>query len=325
MATEMTIALKNDRARSNQTPSNERNKQLSSREATETRSPSDIADEPRCPADRVIKWTILSIMVCFIIYLICDYTIPELGFVNDILMSFLRWVADHPIEGVFAFAAVYAVATILFIPGSILTLGAGFIFGRALGLALGIVLGSTSVFIGATTGAIASFLLGRYVLQEWAQKFTQKYTVMKAVDKAIETKGLTVLILFRLSPVIPFSVFNYIVGLTRVSLKDYSIACLGILPGTVGYVFIGTSASGFLGGDDDSGGGDEEGAQTAQLLIFIIGGVFTIIAVVALSWYAKRILKQILDEAEVEERSTEEAGDIEDAKVVRVDNDPIVD
>ncbi|GAB5364919.1 hypothetical protein AAMO2058_001011600 [Amorphochlora amoebiformis] len=255
--------------------------------------------------EKWVKYGIISLMLCVIIYLILDYSIMELGFVDNILKSFLLWVRDNPWEGACAFAGVYAIATILFIPGSILTLGAGLVFGRALGIVLGVVVGSISVFVGATVGALCAFLLGRYVLHETAQRWLEKYKIMTAVDKAIETKGFTVIALFRLSPVIPFSAFNYIIALTKCNFRDYFFACIAILPGTIGYVFVGTSASGLLGGDEEDMG-DKKSAQTVNLIIFIVGGFITIVAVFVLGWYSKRVLTRLLKEAEEQAKSKED-------------------
>ena len=73
--------------------------------------------------------------------------IPGLGFVADILTEFLEWVEDNPAQGAVAFAAVYVFTTICFIPGSLLTLGSGLVFGRALGTGLGVLVGSVAVLV----------------------------------------------------------------------------------------------------------------------------------------------------------------------------------
>jgi len=250
--------------------------------------------------EKYLKIGILVFMAAVLVYVILDFTVMDLGNINGILVSFLRWIRQNPIEGVFAFAAVYMVTTVMFIPGSLLTLGAGFVFGRAVGLGLGVLLGSISVLLGASAGAILSFLLGRYVLYEQAQRLLSRYKIMKSIDTAIESEGLKVMFLLRLSPVIPFSVLNYLLGLTKAMFRNYAIAMFGIIPGTVAFVFIGTSASGLLGDDDDMEDNDMEGDQSAglvQLLVFIIGGFFTIVAIVVLTWYAKRYLNKILAEA----------------------------
>ncbi|CAM9932162.1 unnamed protein product, partial [Choristocarpus tenellus] len=254
---------------------------------------------------------LLLVLIGLIIYVVLDYTVPGLGFVADTLRDFLGWVEDNPGEGFLAFAAVYVFTTVCFIPGSLLTLGAGLVFGRALGTGPGVLLGSAAVLLGATIGAILAFLLGRYVLQEQAQSLFNKFRILNAVNKAIETQGLKLVLLLRLSPVVPFSAFNYVMGLTKVSFRDYALGCFGFIPGTVAYVFIGTSASSLLRGDGDDDMDDDGGNATVQLIVIIVGVIATIIAVVLISIYAKRALKKALEDSEEAEEG--EQGDIEEA------------
>ncbi|CAM9829418.1 unnamed protein product, partial [Ectocarpus fasciculatus] len=232
--------------------------------------------------------------------------VPGLGFVADTLTSFLEWVEDNPGLGALAFALVYVFTTVCFIPGSLLTLGAGLVFGRALGTGWGILVGSVAVLAGATVGAILAFLLGRFVLQEQAQGLFNKFKVLKAVNRAIKSQGLKLVILLRLSPVVPFSAFNYVMGVTDVFFRDYAIGCIGFIPGTVAFVFIGTTASGLLGDSEDEEEVSEDGNNAnVQLIVGIVGGIATVIAVVLISVYAKRALNKVLEEDRVEQEALE--------------------
>ncbi len=98
--------------------------------------------------------------------------------------SFLEWTADNLLVGFFAYIAVYALATLLFVPGSILTLGGGFIFGHAAGsMWEGVLIASGAVFIGASLGAIGSFLVGRYLVRDWVENsLVQRYPLIRALD-----------------------------------------------------------------------------------------------------------------------------------------------
>jgi uncharacterized membrane protein YdjX (TVP38/TMEM64 family) len=129
------------------------------------------------------KYSSLIALVMFVIFILIDYFF--IGYTKLIMLSFLKWVQQNPWPGVFAFAAVYCIATVLWIPGSILTLGAGYIFGRAFGVSLGVALGSFSVFVGASSGAILAFLLGRYIFYDIAQEWCQKYDILIAINKVI--------------------------------------------------------------------------------------------------------------------------------------------
>ena len=83
--------------------------------------------------------------------------------------------------------------------------------------------------------------MGKYVFREKSESFANKYRVTKALDKAFKTEGLKVVLLLRLCPLVPFSYFNYAMGITAVSFFDYAVGGVGMLPGTVVYVFIGTT------------------------------------------------------------------------------------
>jgi membrane protein DedA with SNARE-associated domain len=112
--------------------------------------------------------------------------------------------------------------------------GRRFVFASAFGLGGGIILGTLSVFIGASLGAIASFLLGRYLLRDFVHRLTKKYTIFEALDVSLQQNGLKIFLLLRLSPIIPFNVINYIGGVSAVSFRDYVLAtqavtsCLGL-------------------------------------------------------------------------------------------------
>merc|ERR1712232_1364039 len=109
--------------------------------------------------------------------------------VAGVVEDFLAWVEDNPVAGLFAFIGVYFVATIFFIPGSILTLGAGFVFANAFGLGLGVALGTLAVFVGASAGSCTDFLIGRYLLRDWVGNLSKKYAIFQALDVAFGEKG----------------------------------------------------------------------------------------------------------------------------------------
>jgi uncharacterized membrane protein YdjX (TVP38/TMEM64 family) len=208
------------------------------------------------------------------------------------------------------YSSVYFLATVLFIPGALLTLGSGFVFAMAFGLGPGVALGVIAVFVGASSGAIGSFLLGRYLLQHQMQKLTKKYTIVEALEAALEKEGLKIFILLRLSPIVPFSLLNYIGGITSVKLRDYTFALFAMLPGTIFYVFLGASAGSLT--ESTTTGSDS--SSTLTLVVTIVGSTFGILAIAFTTRYAKKELHRILDERRLaEERMEEETGQQDEA------------
>ena len=259
----------------------------------------------KCTYSTIKKISIGLVLLGLIIYVIIDsLTTKNL---QSIIIEFLNWVEQNPIYGVLAFVLVYVVCTIFFIPGSILTLGAGFVFTASTSsLWTGVLLGTIATFIGASIGAILSFLLGRYLFRESiSTKLITKYPVFTAIDTALNEKGLRIMILLRLSPIIPFNVLNYVSGITGIKLFDYCIACIGMLPGTILYVFLGSSA----GSLSEIGGNEEEeideieenNDKTVTIIVIVVGIIFGILAVGVTSYYAKQELNKVIAQKEAEE------------------------
>jgi uncharacterized membrane protein YdjX (TVP38/TMEM64 family) len=97
---------------------------------------------------------------------------------------FVEWVALHPVPGILAVILVYIVATVCFVPGSVLTVGTGYAFGRAFDSTfLGVVLASAAVFIGASLGSLSCLLLGRYLFREPVMRLAENYPIFRAIDR----------------------------------------------------------------------------------------------------------------------------------------------
>jgi uncharacterized membrane protein YdjX (TVP38/TMEM64 family) len=137
--------------------------------------------------------------------------------------------------GPVVFIAAYALACVAFVPASLLTLAAGALFG--------VVRGTIFVMLGATLGSLGAFLIARYVARGWVAARVARDSRFAAIDAAIGEQGRRVVFLLRLSPVIPFNVLNYALGLTKVRVGDYVLASAGMLPGTLLYVYSGKLAS----------------------------------------------------------------------------------
>ncbi len=178
------------------------------------------------------------------------------------------------------FVLLYIAATVLFLPGLILTLGAGFVFG--------VVKGSIIVSIAATLGATAAFLVGRYLARDWVSKKIEGNTKFKAIDEAVGREGWKIVGLTRLSPAFPFNLLNYAFGLTRVSLRDYFFASwIGMMPGTVMYVYFGS-----LAGDLAAVGTGQRATSTAEWALRVVGLLATVAVTVYVTRVARRALQQ---------------------------------
>ena len=150
------------------------------------------------------------------------------------LPAFAAWVDSLGAWGPVAFIAGYALAVVAFAPGSVLTLAAGAIFG--------LVRGTLYVFIAATLGASLAFLVARYVARPWVERRIAANPSFAAIDRAVAAQGRRIVFLLRLSPAFPFNLLNYALGLTRVRFVDALVASIGMLPGTLLYVYYGKLA-----------------------------------------------------------------------------------
>ncbi|MGJ3245409.1 MAG: TVP38/TMEM64 family protein [Elainellaceae cyanobacterium] len=202
---------------------------------------------------------------------------------REILANALQWVQDLGPAGAIAFIGIYIAATVAFLPGSILTLGAGALFG--------VVLGSIYVFIGATLGATAAFLVGRYLARGWVAKKIEGNARFKAIDRAVGREGLKIVTLLRLSPVFPFNLLNYALGLTGVSLKDYVIGCVGMIPGTLAYVYLGS-----LVGNVAMLAAGEQPASSENMVVTWTLRIIGLIATFAVAIYVAKIARKALSD-----------------------------
>ncbi len=176
-------------------------------------------------------------------------------------------------------AIAYTAMTVLLIPGSALTIGAGTLFGLSTGVAV--------VIVGANLGALCSFLLARTLMREKVAKWAKANPKFAALDRAIGQNGFKMVFLSRLSPVFPFTMLNYLLGLTTVRASSYVLAnLLGMLPGTFLYVYIGATAR------DALEGGASGGTDTLQLALKIVGLLATLAVVIIVTRAARKAMAQ---------------------------------
>jgi uncharacterized membrane protein YdjX (TVP38/TMEM64 family) len=197
------------------------------------------------------------------------------------LRELLPWISGFGSTAPLVFVLSYVAACVLFIPGSILTLSSGFLFG--------VVRGSIYVSIAATLGATAAFLIGRYAARQWVAARLASYPKFKAVDEAVAHEGWKIVALTRLSPLFPFNLLNYAFGLTNVRIRDYVVASwAGTLPGTIVYVYLGS-----LAGDLTRAATGETQRSLAEWALYALGLLATIAVAVFVTRVSTRALKQL--------------------------------
>ena len=150
------------------------------------------------------------------------------------LTPLLQWIDSLGTLGAIAFVAIYIIATIICIPGSIMALAGGALFGMLIGTIL--------VFVSGFLGACCAFSLSRYLLRDWIKRRLEKNSYLKAIDKVVVAEGWKIACLLHLSPIIPFNMLNYALGASQITYRNFVAATsVGILPGVVLYVLLGST------------------------------------------------------------------------------------
>jgi len=196
------------------------------------------------------------------------------------LRDFQSWVAHLGALGYVVYTLGYGIAGVFF-PASILTLGAGALFG--------VVGGTIVVAFGATIAAALAFLLARTILRKRVEAMAAKNPKFRAVDRAIASEGPKIVVLIRLSAIFPFLFVNYAFGLTGIRFVPYVVATFfGILPTTVAFVYLGAA------------GAAVATQQNARSLITLIGALIAI----GVSVYVGRIAARAIRKAGVDDPSS---------------------
>ena len=195
------------------------------------------------------------------------------------LRDFQTWVASLGALGYVVYTLGYGIVGVFF-PASILTLGAGALFG--------VVGGTIVVAFGATIAAALAFLLARTILRKRVEAMAAKNPKFRAVDRAIASEGPKIVVLIRLSAIFPFLFVNYAFGLTGIRFVPYVVATFfGILPATVAFVYLGAA------------GAAVATQQNARSLITLIGALIAL----GVSVYVGRIATRAIRKAGVDEVS----------------------
>lgn len=198
---------------------------------------------------------------------------------NESLRALLAFIGGLGAWGPALFILAYVAACVLLVPGTLLTLGAGALFG--------VVRGTIYVSLASTAGATAAFLIGRYLARDWVARRVERHPKFAAVSAAVRREGWKIVALTRLSPVFPFNLLNYAFGITQVRLRDYVLASwLAMLPGTATYVYLGSLAGSLAGL-----GAGSRARSPAQWALSAVG----LAATAAVSLYVARLARAALE------------------------------
>lgn len=242
----------------------------------------DETHEPVPGTNRYIKPAIAALLVLAIVVGLLVFPVKQY------LVAALEWTQSLGAWGPIFVAIFYIFAAVFFLPGSVLTLGAGFLFGIKVGL--------LAAWVGAIMGACAAFVVGRTIARDYIARKVAQNQKFSAVDEAVGREGFKIVLLLRLSPVFPFNFLNYALGLTKVSFRDYALAsAIGMLPGGLMYVYFGSAARSLA----DVAAGKVEGGVAGQAF-FWLGLAATIVVTV----YVTRVARRSLESAQHSPEST---------------------
>ena len=236
----------------------------------------------------------LAAVLLFVGLLVLMKALGAGGFLVDLLERIRSLGAWGPL----AVGLAYVPACVFLVPGSALTLGAGFLFG--------VVKGAIAASLGSTVGACVAFLVGRTLARSWAERQQRTHPRLAAVSDAVGREGFKVVLLTRLSPLFPFNLLNYVFGLTPVPLWRYALASwIGMFPGTLLYAYLGSGARSLA----DAASGNTEGSG-AQRVFFWLGLLATIVATLVITRLARRALREVVEQGtnNSEERGMAPAG-----------------
>ncbi len=200
--------------------------------------------------------------------------------VRQYLLTVLQWLQSLGPVGAVVLIILYVAACLLFLPVWMITVSAGFLYGLGWG--------TTIMFAGALAGAAAAFMTGRTLARAWIAQKIRGNTTFTKIDHAIERQGFRLVFFMRLSPVFPFSLMNYALGITKVPFWPYIWGtALGMLPGSVMYVYFGTAARSLTA--IAAGQASRHGA--GREMIFWMGLTATMVAVFVITRIAQKSLK----------------------------------
>ncbi|KAG0287823.1 hypothetical protein BGZ97_006985 [Linnemannia gamsii] len=218
-----------------------------------------------------------GLLVTLLTLIILSFTVFR---IQDHIKDILRYIDGHKRIGAVLFIASYTVACTLFLPGSLFTIGAGFLF-KPFPIALLIVL------LGDVFAAVVSFIFGRYVFYDWVKGMMSKHPKFNALDQVIQDDGWKIVVMLRLTP-IPFNLITYFFSITSIRLWTVVWAtCIGVLPGSCIGIWIGSLLKGLSGIDNPE-------LATKNVVILVMNGIFVACCILTLSLFGKRSLRKAM-------------------------------
>ncbi len=191
--------------------------------------------------------------------------------------------------GLVILALAYTPAALLLFPATLLTLGAGAVFG--------VPEATVAISLGSTLAAAVVFLVGRTLARRWVEDRFANSPRFRALDRAVADNGFRIVLLTRLSPAFPYTLLNYAYGLTKVRFRDYLLASwIGMLPGTLMYVYLGRGAKGIADLASVLFTGRASATDLEQTLLLFVGLLATVAVTVLVTRSARKALRKALDE-----------------------------
>ena len=200
------------------------------------------------------------------------------------LASAETWTEAHPQTSAAFYLAGATVAAVLFVPGSVIAMVAGYLFGLRWGIPLALV--------GLSVGAAGAFVVGRLLVREWVRARLEARPRLRALDRAVNEQSFAIIALTRLSVIVPFNLLNYVFGVTGARPMSYVAATfIGMIPPTALWTYVGTLAKNLA---DIRAGQVETELPNGFILVFGVVVIATIVALIHRS--ASRALAEQLDE-----------------------------
>ncbi len=247
---------------------------------TKPKPEAEATEEAASPARRRGVWRLILLGLAVAGLAVASYLLPVRAYLERVL----RWTEGLGEWGLLVAGGIYIPATVLFVPGVVLTVGAGFLY--PLWQAV------PAMSIGSTLGACAAFLVGRTVARDWVARKVKGRPTFEAIDDAVGREGFKIVLLTRLSPVFPFNLLNYAYGLTRVPFWKYALASwIGMLPGTLMYAYIGSGLRSLAAVT-----AERTERSTLEQVFFWVGLAVAVIVVAVVTRVARKALKRATDE-----------------------------